>query len=321
MEETNNGDGRAKKNKHHFVLVHGLCHGAWCWYKAATALRRAGHRVTAPDMAGCGAHPARLAEVRTFEEYSRPLLDAVAALPPGERAVLVGHSHGGCGVALAAERFPEKVAAAVFVAASMPAVGRSMGAATTDEVRQIPGRALNRVTFDLSGNAAACRKLHVINRPDFFLDTKVLDQENPDIPGHPVIFGPKFVAQRLYQLSPPEVSQTEPRSVLLLPVNDLTLALSLIRPANRFNEDPLMKDENLLTEAGYGSVRRVFVVVEDDLGIPAEFQRRMIALSPAGVEVEAMDAGGADHMAMLSRPEELVERLIRIADNCVDGRV
>nr|CAB3461680.1 unnamed protein product [Digitaria exilis] len=281
MEETNNGGGRAKKNKHHFVLVHGLCHGAWCWYKAATALRRAGHRVTAPDMAGCGAHPARLAEVRTFEEYSRPLLDAVAALPPGERAVLVGHSHGGCGVALAAERFPEKVAAAVFVAASMPAVGRSMGAATTDEFLKF-----------------------VAAEPDFFLDTKVLDQENPDIPGHPVIFGPKFVAQRLYQLSPPE---------------DLTLALSLIRPANRFNEDPLMKDEKLLTEAGYGSARRVFVVVEDDLGIPAEFQRRMIALSPAGVEVEAMDAGGADHMAMLSRPEELVERLIRIADRCVDG--
>jgi hypothetical protein len=29
------------------VLVHGLCHGAWCWYKAATALESAGHRVTA----------------------------------------------------------------------------------------------------------------------------------------------------------------------------------------------------------------------------------------------------------------------------------
>lgn len=99
-------------------------------------------------------------------------------------------------------------------------------------------------------------------------------------------------------------------------LQDLTLALSLIRPANRFNEGPLMKDEKLLTESGYGSVRRVFVVVEDDLAIPAEFQRRMIALSPAGVEVEAMAAGGVDHMAMLSRPEELAQRLIRIADEC-----
>jgi pimeloyl-ACP methyl ester carboxylesterase len=136
--ETNGGLANSNKNEarrhHHFVLVHGLCHGGWCWYKAATALRRAGHRATAPDMAGSGAHPARAGEVRTFEEYSRPLLDAVAALPPGERAVLVGHSHGGCSVALAAERFPDKVAAAVFVTASMPAVGRSMGAATTDEV-------------------------------------------------------------------------------------------------------------------------------------------------------------------------------------------
>ncbi|XP_066368305.1 probable esterase PIR7A [Miscanthus floridulus] len=274
METNGRGNQEEPHPQHHFVLVHGLCHGAWCWYKAATALRRAGHRVTAPDMAGCGAHPARVDEVRSFEEYSRPLLDAVAALPPGERAVLVGHSHGGCSVALAAERFPDKVAAAVFVAASMPAVGRSMGATTTDEFLKFVGA-----------------------EPDFFLDTKELHQENPNIPGRPVIFGPKFTAQRLYQLSPPE---------------DLTLALSLIRPANRFNEDALMTDEKLLTEAGYGSARRVFVVVEDDLGIPAEFQRRMIAQSP-GVEVEAMTAGGADHMAMLSRPEELVDLLLRIA--------
>ncbi|KAL6619367.1 hypothetical protein ACP70R_034506 [Stipagrostis hirtigluma subsp. patula] len=133
MESAGSDERHDARRHHHFVLVHGLCHGAWCWYKAATALRRAGHRATALDMAGCGAHPARVDEVRGFEEYSRPLLDAVAALPPGERAVLVGHSHGGCSVALAAERFPGKVAAAVFVAASMPAVGRPMAATTTDE--------------------------------------------------------------------------------------------------------------------------------------------------------------------------------------------
>ncbi|GJM88399.1 hypothetical protein PR202_ga04457 [Eleusine coracana subsp. coracana] len=135
--------------------------------------------------------------------------------------------------------------------------------------------------------------------PDFFLDTKLLEQENPDIPGHPVIFGPRFMAQKLYQLSPPE---------------DLTLGLSLVRPANRFNDDALIRDEKLLTEKGYGSVRRVFVLVEDDLGIPAEFQRHMIAQS-AGVEVETMAAGGADHMVMLSRPQELADLLVRIADN------
>jgi len=117
----------------HFVLVHGLCHGAWCWYKVATALESAGHRVTALDLAAAGAHPARLHEVRSFEDYSRPLLDAVAAAPDGDRMVLVGHSHGGLSLALAMERFPHKVAAAVFVAAALPCVGKHMGV-TTEEV-------------------------------------------------------------------------------------------------------------------------------------------------------------------------------------------
>ncbi|GJM88397.1 hypothetical protein PR202_ga04455 [Eleusine coracana subsp. coracana] len=44
--------------------------GAWCWYKATTLLRAAGHAVSALDMAGCGVHPARLSDVRSFEDYS-----------------------------------------------------------------------------------------------------------------------------------------------------------------------------------------------------------------------------------------------------------
>lgn len=111
----------------HFVLVHGLCHGAWCWYKVATLLSSAGHRVTALDMAACGASPGRADEVPSFEEYSQPLLDAVAGLPPDEKAVLVGHSFGGLSLAFAMERYPDRVAIAVFVSAAMPPVGKSMG--------------------------------------------------------------------------------------------------------------------------------------------------------------------------------------------------
>jgi alpha-beta hydrolase superfamily lysophospholipase len=114
----------------HFVLVHGLCLGAWSWYKVATALESAGHRVTALDLAASGAHPARLHEVLSFEDYSRPLLDAVAAAPDGDRLVLVGHSHGGASLALAMERFPRKVAAAVFVDAALPWVGKHIGVGT-----------------------------------------------------------------------------------------------------------------------------------------------------------------------------------------------
>ncbi|GJN16822.1 hypothetical protein PR202_gb03845 [Eleusine coracana subsp. coracana] len=119
-------EGAERQVQHHFVLLHGVCHGAWCWYKVATILEFAGHRVTALDMAACGARPGRAEDVASFEEYSRPLLDVVAALPPEEKAVLVSHSFGGQSLALAMERFRDKVAVAVFVSAAMPAAGKPM---------------------------------------------------------------------------------------------------------------------------------------------------------------------------------------------------
>lgn len=109
-----------RKKQHHFVLVHGACHGAWCWYKVVTRLRLDGHRVTALDMAAAGADPARLEEVASLSAYCRPLMEFMGALPPDETVVLVGHSMGGLCISLAMEKFPEKVAAAVFVAAFMP---------------------------------------------------------------------------------------------------------------------------------------------------------------------------------------------------------
>ncbi|XP_037423988.1 putative inactive methylesterase 20 [Triticum dicoccoides] len=104
----------------HFVLVHGVCVGGWAWFKVATRLRSAGHRVSTPDLAASGVDPRPLREVSTFFDYSKPLLDLLGSLPPGEKVVLVGHSLGGVSIALACELFPEKVAAAVFVSAFMP---------------------------------------------------------------------------------------------------------------------------------------------------------------------------------------------------------
>jgi len=106
--------------KQHIILVHGTCHGAWCWYKVATLLRSAGHLVTVPDLAASGIDRRRIEEVASFADYSRPLLDIMASFPAQEKVILVGHSFGGMSTALAADKFPEKVAAAVFVAAFMP---------------------------------------------------------------------------------------------------------------------------------------------------------------------------------------------------------
>ncbi|XP_058072891.1 methyl jasmonate esterase 1-like isoform X2 [Magnolia sinica] len=109
------------KNKQHFILVHGACHGAWCWYKVATLLISTGNQVTALDLGSSGTNPKKFNdEFCTFSDYSQPLLDIMASLPPQQKVILVGHSLGGLTLALAMDRYPEKVSAAVFVTAFMP---------------------------------------------------------------------------------------------------------------------------------------------------------------------------------------------------------
>ncbi|CAM0884657.1 unnamed protein product [Alopecurus aequalis] len=253
----------------HFILVHGLCHGAWCWYKLVPMLRAAGHRVTALDLAASGVHPAHMDEVGSFEDYSRPLLDAVADVGEGERMVLVGHSLGGLSLALAMERFPRKVAAAVFLTAGMPRAGRHLGFVLDEFFRRVG--------------------------PDFFMDSERMVVNTDQGPRTTVVLGPKLLAAKLYELSSAE---------------DLALATMLVRPGSQFVDDPIMKEEALLTEANYGSVKKVFVVAKADASSSEELQRWMVDLSPG---TEAEEIAGADHMAMCSAPRELCDVLLKIA--------
>ncbi|KAL6839904.1 hypothetical protein ACP4OV_029714 [Aristida adscensionis] len=270
MEES--GEATQRRRRRHFVLVHGLCHGAWCWYKVATILESAGHRVTALDMAACGAGAGRAEDVRSLEEQSRPLLDALAAVPPGERVVLVGHSFGGHNLALAMQAHPEKVAVAVFVSAAMPVAGRPMSLVVEQHLARNSG-------------------------PDSFLDCAFgIVERGSENPAETFLAGPEWMSQRLYQLSPAE---------------DLTLAKMLVRPGQMFLKDEAMAGEGVLTEDRYGAVRRVFVVAEEDKLFPAEEQRR-VASWDAGVEVRAIQ--GADHMAMFSKPAELSELIMEVAE-------
>ncbi|KAL0322000.1 UNVERIFIED_CONTAM: Methylesterase 10 [Sesamum calycinum] len=106
--------------KKHFVLVHGLSHGAWCWYKLVSLLKLQGHKVTALDLGGCGLHPKQLHQISSISDYIQPLLDFLAALPDDQTVILVGHSYGGIPISLAMENFPGKISVAVFVSAYMP---------------------------------------------------------------------------------------------------------------------------------------------------------------------------------------------------------
>jgi pimeloyl-ACP methyl ester carboxylesterase len=82
----------------------------------------------------------------------------------------------------------------------------------------------------------------------------------------------------------------------------------LLRPGGTFYTDPAKKD--MLTQENYGSVNRIFIVCKQDKAIKLEFQKWMVEQSP---DTEVKEIEGADHMAMLSQPEELSCLLIEIA--------
>ncbi|KAK3416146.1 hypothetical protein EUGRSUZ_H01982 [Eucalyptus grandis] len=113
-------ENKETRREKHFVLVHGACHGAWCWYRVVTLLKSSDYKVTALDMATSGVHPKQAQELNSIVEYVEPLFEFLEGLPQEKKVILVGHSMGGLCLSMAMERFPEKVDVAVFAAAIMP---------------------------------------------------------------------------------------------------------------------------------------------------------------------------------------------------------
>ncbi|CAA0370471.1 unnamed protein product [Arabidopsis thaliana] len=165
-----------EERKQHVVLVHGACHGAWCWYKVKPQLEASGHRVTAVDLAASGIDMTRsITDISTCEQYSEPLMQLMTSLPDDEKVVLVGHSLGGLSLAMAMDMFPTKISVSVFVTAMMP------------DTKHSPSFVWDKLRKETSREE--------------WLDT-VFTSEKPDFPREFWIFGPEFMAKNLYQLSP-----------------------------------------------------------------------------------------------------------------------
>lgn len=81
----------------------------------------------------------------------------------------------------------------------------------------------------------------------------------------------------------------------------------LIRPNSLFIED-LTKAKKFTAER-YGSVKRAYIVCNEDKAIPIEFQDFLIQEIGATHVAEIKDA---DHMAMLSAPEQVHQCLLDI---------
>ncbi|XP_051119794.1 salicylic acid-binding protein 2-like isoform X1 [Andrographis paniculata] len=261
-------DSGKKQQQPHIVLVHGAGHGAWTWYKLKPLLEAAGHRVTAFDLAATGTDLRRLQDLCSFDDYNQPLLEILAAIPPPEKVVLVGHSLGGVNLAAAMERYPDSISVAVFVTAFLPDLEHKPSYVMEQFVERIPA--------------------------ENWEDTQFSPARPPESPLSSMTFGPKFISDRLYNLSPPE---------------DVALGTILIRPSSLFLED--LSQMEPLSKERFGAVKKVYIVCGQDIGIPASFQRWMIEAN-GGVD-EVVEIAEADHMAMLSTPRQLSESLTKIA--------
>lgn len=129
-----------------FLLVHGSCHGAWCWRDVIPALQALGHEAAAIDLPGHGADPTPR-ETVTLDDYARAITGSLSA-----PTILVGHSMGGYPITAAAEHDARHVAGLVYLCAYRPVSGLSLADMRRAGPRQ-PLRAAIRVegacfTFD-----------------------------------------------------------------------------------------------------------------------------------------------------------------------------
>jgi pimeloyl-ACP methyl ester carboxylesterase len=132
--------------KKEFVLVHGACHGAWCWEAVAEQLGAKGHRVVTLDLPGHGRRASEHAGASVVS-YARAVVDAMA-LEGISRRIVVGHSMGGIVIPKVAELASERVAHLVFLAGVVLPDGGSLFEVHLSS----PTRALMRAMAQGAGN-------------------------------------------------------------------------------------------------------------------------------------------------------------------------
>ncbi|MCF3593259.1 alpha/beta fold hydrolase [Rhodobacteraceae bacterium LMO-12] len=121
-----------------FLLIHGACHGAWCWRDLIPELSALGHTARAIDLPGHGGDLTPINEI-TLQSYADAILAAIDT-----PVVLVGHSMAGYPISLAAEIAPEKISRLIYLCAYVPEPGLSLADMRRKAPRQPLMKALLR---------------------------------------------------------------------------------------------------------------------------------------------------------------------------------
>lgn len=113
-----------------YILVHGSCHGAWCWRDVLPKLENA----TAIDLPSHGKDTTPISEV-TLETYVNAIISEINK--GDEPVVLVGHSAAGIAISSVAERIPERISHLIYLCAYAPKNGDALNLIRKRAKRQL----------------------------------------------------------------------------------------------------------------------------------------------------------------------------------------
>lgn len=107
-----------------FVLIHGACHGGWCWTKVAEQLRSHDFTVYTPTLTGMGERVHLLNESVTIQTHIDDIVNVLRYEDLSD-VILVGHSYAGLIIPAVNEAVPEKISQLIFLDSYIPAHGKT----------------------------------------------------------------------------------------------------------------------------------------------------------------------------------------------------
>ncbi len=126
------------------LLVHGSCHGAWCWRDLIPELSARGHTARAIDLPSHGEDTTPIAEV-TLETCAQTIVDALQ-----EDTIVIGHSWAGFPITRAADIAPNRINQLIYLCAYAPWDGHSLADMRRAAPRQPLMQAVQRSDDGLS---------------------------------------------------------------------------------------------------------------------------------------------------------------------------
>ncbi|CAA3005786.1 methylesterase 17-like [Olea europaea subsp. europaea] len=168
--------------KPHFVMIHGISGGGWCWYKIRCLMENSGYKVSCIDLKGSGIDRTDPNTILSFKEYNNPLLQFLSSLNDNEKVILVGHSAGGLSLTDAIHKFAKKISLAVYVAATMLKTGYVTKEDIKDDstlaamlLRPGPIQALKSAYFEEGDDAEGVPRIYIKTTHDHVIKPQQQD--------------------------------------------------------------------------------------------------------------------------------------------------